>query len=151
MHRRRPCSKRPDGDRERADDLLEQGASPVAARPAGRRGPPSVLLHLLSAMRANEEGTLRDLDTEFLHDFRVAVRRTRSALSQIKDVLPAEIEERYRAEFGWLDRSPAPRGIWTSTCCPFRPSRICCPVPCGPTSTRCRTYLDAVGARSSRS
>ena len=67
-----------------------------------------VLLHLLSAMRANEEGTLRGLDTEFLHDFRVAGRRTRSALSQIKDVLPAEIEEHYRAEFGWLGTVTGP-------------------------------------------
>ena len=47
----------------------------------------------LDTLEANVEGTRADLDSEFLHDLRVATRRTRSALSQIKAVLPAEITE----------------------------------------------------------
>src|SRR5205823_5724235 len=39
----------------------------------------TVLLHLLGTLEANVPGTVRDIDTEFLHDLRVAVRRTRSA------------------------------------------------------------------------
>ncbi|MFC1662475.1 CHAD domain-containing protein, partial [Gemmatimonadota bacterium] len=39
-------------------------------------------------MRANEVGMLKNLDSEFLHDFRVAVRRTRSGLTQLKGVFP---------------------------------------------------------------
>ena len=49
----------------------------------------TVLLNLLDTLQANVPGTLRDIDTEFLHDLRVAVRRTRSALKLAGDVLPA--------------------------------------------------------------
>ena len=45
----------------------------------------------LQTLRINEDGVRKDLDSEFLHDFRVAVRRTRSALSQIKGVFPAAV------------------------------------------------------------
>ncbi|MEN8261503.1 MAG: CHAD domain-containing protein, partial [Pseudomonadota bacterium] len=40
--------------------------------------------------------------SEFLHDFRVAVRRTRSVLSQIKGVLPPEAIEQFSPGFAWL-------------------------------------------------
>ena len=40
----------------------------------------AVLLRLLDTLEANVAGTIRDIDTEFLHDLRVAVRRTRTAL-----------------------------------------------------------------------
>src|SRR5262245_60850097 len=45
---------------------------------------------LLRVLVANEPGLRANLDTEFLHDFRVAVRRTRSLLRQIKHVFRAE-------------------------------------------------------------
>ncbi len=67
-----------------------------------------VLLSLLDAIEANEAGTKSDLDSEFLHDFRVAVRRTRSALSQIKGVLPQRILERFQPDFGWLGQVTGP-------------------------------------------
>ncbi len=57
---------------------------------------------LLETMLSNEDGTRRDLDSEFLHDFRVAGRRTRSALTQIKQVFPAPVVEHFRREFSWL-------------------------------------------------
>lgn len=46
-------------------------------------------LALLSAILHNQEGVLESRDPEFLHDFRVAVRRARSALTQVKGVFPA--------------------------------------------------------------
>jgi CHAD domain-containing protein len=61
-----------------------------------------ILRALLETMRANEDGTRRDLDSEFLHDFRVAVRRTRSYLGQVKSVFDAQTLERYRGDFAWL-------------------------------------------------
>ena len=62
-----------------------------------------IILHrLLDIMLANEAGTRTGTDSEFLHDFRVAVRRTRSALGQIKGVLPLRILNRYKREFAWL-------------------------------------------------
>lgn len=59
---------------------------------------------LLETMRRNEDGLRRDLDSEFLHDFRVAVRRTRSALTQVKGVLPPARVGHFRQEFAWLGR-----------------------------------------------
>jgi CHAD domain-containing protein len=53
-------------------------------------------------MEVNEAGTIANLDTEFLHDFRVAVRRTRSALGQMKTVFPPATLARYREKFAWL-------------------------------------------------
>jgi CHAD domain-containing protein len=61
-----------------------------------------LLLRLLDTMELNVPGVLRDIDTEFLHDFRVAVRRTRSAIKLLGQVLPADLAEHYKAEFKWL-------------------------------------------------
>ena len=49
---------------------------------------------VLAAMRRNTDGARQGLDTEFLHDLRVAVRRTRAALAQYREVLPAATTER---------------------------------------------------------
>ena len=67
-----------------------------------------ILHRLLDIMKQNEAGTRRGTDTEFLHDFRVAIRRTRSALSQIKAVFPKQIVDRYKAEFAWLGQMTSP-------------------------------------------
>ena len=63
-----------------------------------------IFLYLLNVMKHNEEWVISDMDTEFLHDFRVAGRRTRSALSQIKDVLPQELD-RFKQDFRELGQS----------------------------------------------
>jgi CHAD domain-containing protein len=61
------------------------------------------ILHvLLSVVRRNEAGIIDDIDTEFLHDFRVAIRRTRAALSQIKGVFPAPVTQRFKTHFAWV-------------------------------------------------
>ena len=61
-----------------------------------------LLLQLLDTLELNVDGVLRDIDTEFLHDFRVAVRRTRSAIKLLGEVLPAADASRYAREFKWL-------------------------------------------------
>ena len=53
-------------------------------------------------------GTRADIDSEFLHDLRVAVRRTRSALTQIKGVFPPEDVERFKSGFAWLGQITGP-------------------------------------------
>lgn len=67
-----------------------------------------VLLALLDTMERNEAGVMSNLDSEFLHDFRVAVRRTRSALGQLKAVFPPATLERFRREFAWLGEITSP-------------------------------------------
>lgn len=108
------------GLRRVSEDLCE-----LALRAAGRSGhvvPPvrldadvdagtgaRRLLHALhETLVANEPGTRADLDSEFLHDFRVAVRRTRTLLTQFKSVFPAAVVEHYRGEFSWLGRVTGP-------------------------------------------
>jgi CHAD domain-containing protein len=57
-----------------------------------------ILVHLIYVMRAKEDGIKSDLDTEFLHNFRVAVRKIRSALAQIKGVFPKEFTTQFRSD-----------------------------------------------------
>ena len=58
----------------------------TAAMPASQAAA-TILLRLLDTIDANVGGVLADTDTEFLHDLRVSVRRTRSALKLFGDVL----------------------------------------------------------------
>ena len=63
---------------------------------------------LLRIMIANHTGVLTDLDSEFLHDFRVGVRRSRSLLGQIKGVLPQAEVDHFKGELSWLGRITKP-------------------------------------------
>jgi len=67
-----------------------------------------ILLHLLNTIKANIEGTREDIDSEFLHDLRVATRRTRSALTQVKKVLPPKVLEDYKNRFAWVGQITGP-------------------------------------------
>ena len=67
-----------------------------------------LLLRLLDTLELNVDGVLRDIDTEFLHDLRVAVRRSRSAIKLLGSVLPAGLAEQYGAEFKWLGDMTTP-------------------------------------------
>jgi CHAD domain-containing protein len=61
-----------------------------------------VLLRLADTITANVSFVIRDVDIEFLHDLRVAVRRTRSALKLAGDALPGGMAVRFAPEFKWL-------------------------------------------------
>ena len=60
------------------------------------------LLGYLAELDATVDGIIDDIDTEYLHDFRVAVRRTRSVLKMLGDVLPPGLSDRLAPEFRWL-------------------------------------------------
>lgn len=62
----------------------------------------SILKYLLHIIRINETEIEKDIDTEFVHDFRVAIRRTRSALGQIKNVFPSNITNRFKINFSFI-------------------------------------------------
>ena len=53
-------------------------------------------------MNDNLPGLLADIDTEFLHDFRVAVRRTRATLKLGRPALPDPMRSHWEPEFKWL-------------------------------------------------
>ena len=65
-------------------------------------------MSLLRAVLHNQEGVLGSRDPEFLHDFRVAVRRARSALTQVKGVFPAAEAEPAKVALSSMTRMTGP-------------------------------------------
>jgi CHAD domain-containing protein len=67
-----------------------------------------VLRRLLEIAETNVPGTLADLDTEFLHDLRVSIRRARSVLRELKDVHEPQARGRLRDELKWAQQLTGP-------------------------------------------
>lgn len=80
--------------------LPQPAAPPPPAFTAATPAPQAVaelVSGYLAEMRATVDGVVEDLDTEFLHDFRVALRRTRSTLKLSRKVLdPATVARHER-------------------------------------------------------
>jgi CHAD domain-containing protein len=105
--------------------LVGLGLRPLDDTPAGPRAAPppmvvidpdaaatvllaDVLTGFATTMRENLPGLLDDVDTEFLHGFRVALRRTRSTVKAGRPVLPAAMRTRWEPEFRWLGAMTTP-------------------------------------------
>jgi len=71
-------------------------------------GARKVHLGLHQLLILNEPGLRASLDTEFLHDFRVTIRRTRSLLGQIRQVFPQRVVDHFSTEFSWIGRLTGP-------------------------------------------
>ena len=67
-----------------------------------------VLRRLLKIAEVNLPGTIADLDTEFLHDLRVSIRRARSVLRELKAVHDPEERARLRDELKWAQALTGP-------------------------------------------
>ena len=63
-----------------------------------------VVRTMLEIAVRNVPGILSDLDTEFLHDYRICLRKIRSVLSLVKDVYPSEGTRHMRKILGDLAR-----------------------------------------------
>ena len=68
----------------------------------------TILRRQLEVIEANLPGTLANLDSEFLHDLRVGVRRTRSLQRELRRVFPTEPLAHFRTEFRWLQAATGP-------------------------------------------
>jgi len=88
----------PGGVSSKVEIALKEGerADEAAAR---------VLVRLLAVAQANLNGTIADTDSEFLHDFRVALRRSRAVQRELRRVFPSEALRNFRAEFRWLQQA----------------------------------------------
>ena len=96
----------------RPGDYTNKVDAPITATMIAAEAAAIIMLRLLDIIEANVTGVLHDTDTEFLHDLRVAVRRTRSALKLFGDALtlPAagrarltdDDVARFAAEFKWV-------------------------------------------------
>ena len=93
----RAVGRRPGDYSNKVDAEISAGMPASAAAAA-------ILLRLLDTIEANVDGTLKDIDTEFLHDLRVSVRRSRSALKLFGDALGLAKEELafFAAELKWV-------------------------------------------------
>jgi CHAD domain-containing protein len=90
-----------------ARDGSTRGDPGVRRVPILRSAPATALLvaewsAYLAVMRANLPGVIDDVDTEFLHDFRVAVRRTRSTLKLGRPALPKDVTDQWEPALRWL-------------------------------------------------
>ncbi len=92
---------RPEGVSSKPDVALAAGTRADAA--AG-----IVLTRLLEIAEANVPGTLEDLDTEFLHDLRVSIRRARSVLRELKRIHDPDERQRVRDELKWAQQMTGP-------------------------------------------
>ena len=87
------------------DHLLEEYLLASGVTPARYQSKPSIVINtedvardvvlrylraLLNVSRENEHGIVEDLDIEFLHDYRVSLRRIRSILSLVRKVFSPE-------------------------------------------------------------
>lgn len=68
----------------------------------------TILARLLDIAEHNMPGIAADLDTEFLHDLRVAVRRARTALKLLGDTLPPDQVERLLLDLKWMSDLTTP-------------------------------------------
>ncbi len=64
----------------------------------------AILLTELGTMERNIQGIRDDTDSEFLHDFRVANRRSRSLITAMKHALATPAHERGKQFFSWMSK-----------------------------------------------
>ncbi len=67
-----------------------------------------ILLRLLEIMQQNTSGTIKGRDTEFMHDYRVVIKKIRVALKQANTVHPQEISTEYKSFFSQLGKLTNP-------------------------------------------
>ena len=84
------------------EGFVSKPSVPLDARESALDGFREVLTNLSEAITANWQGTIDQIDPEFLHELRVAIRRTRAVLRQGRNVLPPAMAEHARERFVWL-------------------------------------------------
>ncbi len=67
-----------------------------------------VLTHLATTVVEHRAGTIAEVDVEFLHDLRIAVRRTRTVLRHARRLLPDDVFASAREDFAWLGAATGP-------------------------------------------
>jgi CHAD domain-containing protein len=105
-----------DDPRDRATAAIGRHPGDYASKPRTHLYPSmradeamkSIHAQLLATVRRTEDGVIEDIDSEFVHNFRIAVRKTRAALTQVKNVYPPEVAAHFREEFAWLGEITGP-------------------------------------------
>jgi CHAD domain-containing protein len=84
------------------DGLRTKVRVPLTPEVRTDRAAVAVLDDLADIATSNLAGTLADLDPEFLHDLRVAVRKSRSVLRELKRAFPPDELARQREALKWV-------------------------------------------------
>lgn len=63
---------------------------------------------LLHVMQSCEAGMRKNADPDYLHDFRVATRKSRTLLTMVSSVFPKQTVDRYASGFAWLLKATSP-------------------------------------------
>jgi CHAD domain-containing protein len=90
---------------QRPEPISTKVAVPLEADDAAGPAVSRVLGALLAVIDANLPGTLADTDSEFLHDLRVSIRRSRAVQRQFKHVFDPDQLRAAREEFRWLQQA----------------------------------------------
>ena len=69
---------------------------------SSRAAASSIISTMIEKQRMTEQGIIKDIDTEFLHHFRVALRMIRAAVAQFKEVFPQQEVLTLKQRFGAL-------------------------------------------------
>ena len=67
-----------------------------------------IFSELLQIMKGREAGILENHEEKSLHDYRVALRRTRTLLHSLNGVLPKTTIRRFKREFEWIGDATGP-------------------------------------------
>ncbi|WP_198263488.1 CHAD domain-containing protein [sulfur-oxidizing endosymbiont of Gigantopelta aegis] len=76
----------------------------LPAKMPARTAVSHIINTMISKQRMTEKGIIQDIDSEFLHHFRVAIRMVRAAIVQLKEVFPAQDVLILKERFGNMAR-----------------------------------------------
>jgi CHAD domain-containing protein len=92
----------------RAEDYSGQLDLTLSSKETAVAAVQSILARLLDIAERNMPGVAADLDTEFLHDLRVSVRRARTALKLLGDILPTDEVASLVLDLKWMSELTTP-------------------------------------------
>ena len=99
------CNKTTASTGVEAEKNAKIGLLMLPKHATGQMAMQMVLKQLQLDMSQHEGGVREDCNIECLHDFRVAIRRTRSVLRQVKGIWPSEKTERFNTLFQDIGRN----------------------------------------------
>lgn len=73
---------------------------PIKSQSPAKESATLIIATLIDVARVNEPGIIDDIDTEFLHDYRVSFRKVRSVISLFKGIYNQEKTAELKKDFG---------------------------------------------------
>lgn len=84
---------------------IPQTPAPLSATLTAEQAMKHIFENQMAILKQHHAGVIEGTDPEHVHDFRVAIRRTRSALSQMKAILPEQKQIHFKTHFKTLGQS----------------------------------------------